>query len=190
MQISDKSGIASVSINKNLIYGYRGLNWTNEVKGTNVIESNPLFADVDGADNIIGNLDDDLNVNSGSLAINAGTNINAPTFDFNNHLRPSEGIADIGAYEANSVLGINNTKSLSFDEHLIQVYPNPGNGDFNVRILKRIDLIEIIDLSGFVMQSYKVNNEMQLNISISKHGIYVIRAYTEDTYQMYKLICN
>jgi len=183
MQISDKSGVASV--NKNLIYGYKGLNWTNEVKGTNVVQADPLFVDADGADNIAGNLDDNLNVTSASPAINAGTNTNAPPFDFNNYKRPAESAVDMGAYEANSVLS--NKPDLAAAEQLIEVYPNPTDGDIHLKFIKHIDRIEVIDLAGAVVMSYAAPAEM-LQLNTLNAGLYLLRAYAGSSCQTYKVI--
>jgi parallel beta-helix repeat protein len=185
MQISDNSGVASVSVNKNLIYGYKGLNWTGEVKGTNAIEANPLFVDIDGADNSIGNLDDNMNVTSASPAINQGTNTNAPTFDFDNYIRPAEGIVDIGAYEANSV-PLATKQSIASAEQLIQIYPNPSNGEFNVKVLKPVDSVEIFDQTGNKIQEYTVTNANFLKISINQTGLYLIRVSSGSVSQTYK----
>jgi len=185
MQISDQSGVASVSINKNLIYGYRGLSWTSEVKGTNAIEADPLFVDADGTDNIAGNLDDNLNVTSASPAINAGTNTNAPPFDFNNYKRPAESAVDMGAYEANSVLS--NKPGLAAAEQLIEVYPNPTDGDIHLKFIKHIDRIEVIDLAGAVVMSYASPIDM-LNLQALNPGVYILRAYAGSSWQTYKVV--
>jgi len=189
MQISNGSGVASVSVNKNLIYGYKGLSWTNEVKGTNFIEADPLFVDVDGADNIIGNLDDNLDVTDASPAINAGTNTGAPAFDFNHYARPAEGTVDIGAFEHNSVyLGVKKQIPASEPLVLIQVYPNPSMDYFNVKALKKIDRIEMTDVTGAVIQTYTTPAETLLKLTVSNPGVYLIRAYAGDACQVYKVI--
>jgi parallel beta-helix repeat protein len=188
MQISDKSGRATVSVTNNLIYGYRGYNWTNEVKGTNAVESNPLFRDVNGADNISGNADDDLNVTSESAAINHGINTNAPSFDFNYYQRPAENVADIGAYESNSI-PLTNKKISPAAEQLIQVYPNPSNtGIFNVKCIKPVDRMEIADMTGTIIQCFTSPNETILHVALLKPGMYLMRVYSQDICQVYKII--
>jgi parallel beta-helix repeat protein len=189
MQISDGSGVASVSINKSLIYGYKGLSWTNEVKGTNAIEADPLFVDVDGADNIIGNLDDNLDVTDASPAINAGTNTGAPAFDFNHDARPAEGIVDIGAFEHNSVyLGIKKQIPASEPVVFIQVYPNPSADYFNLNILKKIDRIEVADVTGAIVQTYTAPTETLLKLMVSNPGLYTVRVFAGSACQVYKVI--
>ncbi|WP_018341971.1 right-handed parallel beta-helix repeat-containing protein [Cytophaga aurantiaca] len=190
MQISDGSGVASVSINKNLIYGYRGRSGTNEVKGTNVIEADPLFLDENGADNISGNADDNLNVTLSSPVINQGTNTTAPAFDFDNYARPAEGTVDIGAYESNSIpLAIRHTTSNSLDIQLIQVYPNPSsNGEFYVKFNRQVERLEIIDVTGTIIQIFTVQTDALSKVCVPHSGIYIIRVYSGDMFQVYKII--
>jgi hypothetical protein len=189
MQIADASGITSVYINKNLIYQYRGLNWTDEVKGTNAIEANPLFVDANGADNISGNADDNLHVTSASPAINAGINGNTPHFDFDNHVRPAEGTVDIGAYESNSIpLATHHHATNSPAAQLIHVYPNPSNdGNFNVKLMRPVEWIEITDVTGTIIQRFTPpTNEVKL--MILNPGVYIVRVYSSNVYQVYKII--
>ncbi len=189
MQISNSSSVASVMVNKNLINGYKGLNWTGEVKGTNVIEANPLFVDVDGADNIIGTMDDDLDVTDASPAINAGTNTGAPAFDFNHYARPAEGTTDIGAFEHNSVyLGIKNPAPVVESAALVQIYPNPSTDYFNLKVTRKVDRIDVTDIAGVTVQSYTTPAETLLKLTISNAGLYMIRVYAGDVCQVYKVI--
>ena len=57
-------------------------------------------ADLDGADNIWGTLDDGLMIGLGSTAFNAGGSLYAQTIDMVGTSRPQFGIVDIGAYES------------------------------------------------------------------------------------------
>lgn len=65
--------------------------------GTNILNSNPLFEDANGADNISGSIDDDLRISANSPAIDYGLVAGAPTRDITSHLRDL--VPDIGAYE-------------------------------------------------------------------------------------------
>jgi hypothetical protein len=49
--------------------------------GTGDISSDPLFVDADGADNTFGTLDDNLRLQSASLAIDGGSNSAVPADD-------------------------------------------------------------------------------------------------------------
>ncbi|WP_299255517.1 right-handed parallel beta-helix repeat-containing protein [uncultured Cytophaga sp.] len=191
MQISDKSGVSSVSVDHNLIHGYKGLNWTNEVKGINGIEGNPLFVDVDGVDNIANNVDDNLNVALASPAINAGVNTDAPIFDFDDYKRPAEGVVDMGAYESNSIpLAIVKNKTTLPTEELVQLYPNPNNGDFKLKLNSPLEAIDIFDLNGNRIQQYSNVNVGIITVSIHSSGLYLIRVNSECGSQTLRIVVN
>ncbi len=63
------------------------------------IDSDPLFVDPDGADNVPGTLDDDLRLATGSPCIDTGTSLGAPADDLDGNPRPSGSGYDMGAYE-------------------------------------------------------------------------------------------
>jgi len=84
--------------------GGSGGGWVTAVgtDGGNNKNSDPLFIDPDGADNIVGTADDNLSLSICSPAINAGTNTGAPATDIVGNVRPFVGTvstADMGAYE-------------------------------------------------------------------------------------------
>jgi len=76
--------------------------WTGELGGIGNSGDDPLFADAAGADGIVGTLDDDLRLTSGSLSIDAGENGALPPgsdFDLDGNPRVIGAFVDIGAYE-------------------------------------------------------------------------------------------
>jgi|GEM_PF-1853929 len=70
--------------------------------GTNVIDTDPLFEDPDGTDNIIGTPDDDLSLLNGSPVIDQGINSHLPS-NINQDIVQANRISgirvDLGAYE-------------------------------------------------------------------------------------------
>lgn len=71
--------------------------------GTGNIDADPLFADADGADDVIGTEDDDLRLLPGSPCIDAGDNSMIPqsvTTDLGGNPRIINEIVDMGAYES------------------------------------------------------------------------------------------
>jgi len=85
------------------------------ITGTHILAADPLFADADGADNIAGTPDDDLRLQAGSPAIDAGSNAFIPSdltddnhnndvnetapFDLDSNPRLDGAIVDLGPYE-------------------------------------------------------------------------------------------
>jgi len=66
------------------------------------INTDPMFVDSDGADDIVGTTDDNLQLSIGSPCINAGDNSIVPvslTTDLSGNPRVVNGVVDIGAYE-------------------------------------------------------------------------------------------
>ena len=70
--------------------------------GIGNIDDDPLFADANGPDNIVGTKDDNLRLKPGSPCLDAGTNITTPPLpptDLDGKPRIQNGIVDMGAYE-------------------------------------------------------------------------------------------
>lgn len=61
-------------------------------------------------------------------------------------------------------------------ENPVFVYPNPTTGRFTIKSTKNIDKVQIINLSGEVLEEMSANNEMVFDISHLQKGIYFIRA--------------
>ncbi len=92
------------------------------ISGTQILDTDPLFADSDGADNIAGTADDDLRLQAGSPAINTGNNAFIPPdladdnhnnnttepapFDLDGNARLAGATVDLGAYERQGVVTI------------------------------------------------------------------------------------
>ena len=71
--------------------------------GTGNLDTDPLFVDADGADNVAGTADDNLHLRAGSQAINAGNNAAVPagvTTDLDGNPRIVSGVVDMGGYES------------------------------------------------------------------------------------------
>ena len=88
-QISvDPVQLPKTTVDYNLLNSYYGISWTDEIKGDNFIEGNPMFVDE-------ANLDFHLQIDS--PAIDAGANIAWLSKDYDGNLR--SGPPDIGAFE-------------------------------------------------------------------------------------------
>ena len=63
------------------------------------IDADPLFADRDGPDNVVGTTDDNLRLSDGSPCLDVGTLIGAPLVDYDGTPRPLDNGIELGAYE-------------------------------------------------------------------------------------------
>ncbi len=75
-------------VDHNLVDGFRGA--TGELRGTDAVEGDPLFADP---------ASNDYHLLEGSPAIDAGSSVQAPEIDFDYAARPAGEAHDIGAFE-------------------------------------------------------------------------------------------
>jgi len=80
----NRSGVTKILIDHNLIFG------PSSELGTNYIRSDPQF---------VNETNRNFHLKSTSPAINAGTSVEAPSFDLDNKKRPQGTKFDIGAYE-------------------------------------------------------------------------------------------
>jgi len=80
--------VYNITVDYNLIDGFRGV--TDEVKGTDYVEGDPGFVNAAGGD---------FHLLSNSIALNAGSSVSAPAFDYDGVTRPQGGGWDIGAFE-------------------------------------------------------------------------------------------
>jgi hypothetical protein len=95
------------------LHGFAGTGVDHEINGGGNIDTDPLFVDADGADNIIGTLDDNLRLQAGSPCIDAGVTLTTQ-FDLDGNQRTvddpatadtgigSPAVVDMGAYEFGS----------------------------------------------------------------------------------------
>jgi len=114
-QISASETTGAPLVNHSLVQD----GWTGA--GSNNINANPLFVDADGADNILGNEDDNVRLQSGSPAIDAGDSCAVPLdtsdldgdadtaerlpYDLDENSRMAGYAVDMGAYENQLAVG-------------------------------------------------------------------------------------
>lgn len=58
---------------------------------------------------------------------------------------------------------------------LINIYPNPNNGNFEVILPSYTSEVEVLNLMGQVMQTHLINAEQQLSLHIPTSGLYFVR---------------
>lgn len=81
---------ANITVDHNLIDGYRGNIADGETRGGDYVEGDPMFVSTSIPD---------FHLQSGSPAINKGSSVNAPAKDYDGNSRTENGAVDIGAYE-------------------------------------------------------------------------------------------
>ena len=88
------------------------------------INSDPLFIDMDGPDNILGTFDDNFQLQANSPCVDTGTNAGiTSTVDIDGRVRILDGdcdgssVVDMGAYEYKSIAGdVNDTCSVDIND--------------------------------------------------------------------------
>jgi hypothetical protein len=86
-----------------------------------------------------------------------------------------------------SCVGINELNSSEF----VKTYPNPAKSILNIQSTKSISLIQIVDITGRIIQTSIINNlsEIQLTIYDLENGIYFIDAkFTDGSFLKTKFI--
>jgi hypothetical protein len=84
----------------------------------------------------------------------------------------------------NSALSITN-----FEKKAPIIYPNPAQNQIVVSGLEQLSQLEIFTLSGVKVKSYKVSNEMQLDLNLPS-GIYLVKITSDSLSTTKKLIVN
>jgi len=76
--------------------------WTGQLGGVGNIGQDPLFGDPDGPDNVVGTVDDDLHLESGSPCVNAGSDyaVGPARTDLEGNPRVRQCRVDMGACES------------------------------------------------------------------------------------------
>lgn len=144
----------SYVLDKNLIYG------TSAITGTNSITGNPLFKNATAKD---------FSLSMGSPAIDKAVGSPLSVKDFNDVARPIVTLGDLGAFEFNPVLSVNDYKGL--DKRTLMVSLNPSKESINVNFESisgaKCEIL-LYDLQGRLI--YK-SNSFAPNIGINTYSI-------------------
>jgi len=75
------------------------------------------------------------------------------------------------------------------DQFSLSIAPNPTNGIIEIQCEKKITGIEIIDASGRVLMSQKVNSlNTSINLTDLESGVYFVRSEIEDEYTVERVV--
>jgi parallel beta-helix repeat protein len=158
---------------------------TNIIAMNNVFTANQNLSNPAGTNTIIGDasfvnptinaVTADFHLKQNSLAINKGSVTNAPLTDKDGFVRLANNLIDIGCYEFQSVLSIND-----FDKKTISFYPNPTQKmltfSFNNNNLKPSEIL-IYNTIGEKMRTVSVNQSSETfssDVSYLSSGIYFV----------------
>jgi hypothetical protein len=98
-----------------------------------------------------------------------------------NPKNPNVFAVNLNSSKSNAFKGNINTAVNSFaNDNLIDVSPNPSSGNFIVRSLSKIPLVEIYNVIGEKIETQiGESNQIQINISGNPAGIYFLQVKTE-----------
>ncbi|TAF74386.1 MAG: T9SS C-terminal target domain-containing protein [Bacteroidetes bacterium] len=158
----------------NLQGGINGIN-TNGNPYTGVFNNNfnlnPNFVDVTTGNYLL---------SSNSPCINTGkpdtTGLNIPTIDLVNNQRIFENIIDLGCYESQEILSVEDVNISS----KLTLYPNPVKNILNFNTTEIITKIEIYNILGILIYS-KIIKDNYVDLSNILVGNYFIKLYSENS---------
>ncbi len=77
---------------------------------------------------------------------------------------------------------------IDFSQRKYNVYPNPFNSDFTITGEDLIKSIQLIDMTGRIVNDYQINsNSATINCSVLKSGPYLIKITTDEGIETLKL---
>lgn len=143
-------------------------------------DTNPLFYDAPNFSNSpfdTGN----FSLQSSSTLINAGNNIffaatqipdlSSISTDLDGNIRINENVVDLGAYENNSFLGVEN-----FSVNKFSIYPNPVKGVVQIKSSNIYKKVELWDSMGRLVLSQDILKN-SFDMSGMASGIYIVYAF-------------
>ncbi|QSS96879.1 T9SS type A sorting domain-containing protein [Psychroflexus sp. ALD_RP9] len=106
------------------------------------------------------------------------------SFDLSGNDRFFNTAIDLGAYEYNSNLGL---EDINYSRNSIKLYPNPTTHNINVKSNERIESLKIYALNGTVLRETKSNTDF-MNVSDLPTGIYIMKIKTSSGTAVKKFI--
>lgn len=115
-----------------------------------------------------------LHLKNGSPAVDAGSPIGAPDYDFEGYPRPYGAGFDIGAYEHNPMSATNGTVN---DRATVKLLPNPATSHTLLVLPDKGDfLVTLLDATGRTMQTKVIRNAdlTHINVQSCRSGNYLV----------------
>ena len=174
---NNSAQIAIKQIKNGGVVSHNLFNGNNTASGTlygdNSILQDPLF---------VNSSVNNFHLQSDSPAIDNGSPINAPNFDFENNNRPIGTGYDIGAYEYSSVLNINDNILPKVN---IKLYPNPTTNQITVKINgveRQSYVLELVNLKGQLLKTIMTKSDtITIDTKQLSLGMYILKISSENT---------
>jgi hypothetical protein len=93
-----------------------------------------------------------------------------------------------GAFSANGNFITSPLKEINIDEEIISVYPNPNTGIFFIEGINEQTEIFIYNLSGQLIESFQINEPVEIDLSDKNDGLYLLIAKTPAGELKYKTL--
>jgi parallel beta-helix repeat protein len=168
-------------INSN--YNNTNLVYENNIhfNGTPIILTSPSC--IVGNPNFVNESSFNFHLQNNSPAINTGNTTMFASLDFDGNTRTNP---DIGAFEYNNALGIND---FDLQSSKIKIYPNPTSGNLSLETSEIIDKIVLVNMTGQKIELKCKDNK--LDLSKFSAGIYKIVFYkTNEIIEVQSVIKN
>ncbi|WP_188459334.1 T9SS type A sorting domain-containing protein [Psychroflexus planctonicus] len=138
----------------------------NDLVG-NILGSNALFSDLNS---------DDFSLQNTSPCIDSGipdtSGLNIPDLDIVGNPRIDNNIIDMGAFEFQQPLSVNEVNL----QQSLSIYPNPASNKLNI-ILDDFDFARIYTLNGRLISTHKSKT---IDLTEFEKGIYLLKIVTEN----------
>ena len=163
------SGTASYSLFYNTTTGNNGNLPPNISGSNNITNSNPLY-------------DANFYLATNSLAIDAGNNSAiSETLDLAGNPRVFNGIVDMGAYETQETLSVEQYNNQQFS-----IYPNPVKNTLNINTQLSSFEYALYSLHG--QKVMEGSSKTVLDVSTLSAGVYVLKLSSENKFESFKII--
>lgn len=160
-----------IVVDYNLIDGFRDI--PGEVIGDHAILGEAGFVDAFAKN---------FELTNGSIAIDVGTDLLVPDFDYYYNSRPMGAGYDVGAFEFDLTSSIRFTE----EEPSFKILPNPVKNYLTIGELALTEgLIKIVDSKGSTMLHKKYKKGEQINIANFSTGIYSVMIIDQKSHQEY-----
>ena len=162
--ISDQYEIPVTSVTVSNSLDFLNFNDTSISSLNNNISTNPLFTSATN-----------FSLQASSPAVDSGDNTYVTGGqDLAGNTRIFNTTVDMGVYEYNSTLGLDDTNAILED---FKVYPNPVNDTLNIKTESIIENVEVCSILG---RKVLESTNAKIPVSNLASGIYLLKVHTQD----------